>query len=133
MLKIPRNIVDDIFEHGQNEAPLEACGILAGSEGCVETLYRMTNIDKSREHFSMKPEEQFRVAKDIRGKGQKMLAIYHTHPESEAFPSDEDIRLGLMPDVIHIIASLVCPEDKDIKGFFIDDGETEQVSLEITG
>lgn len=132
MLKIPRHIVENIFEHGRQEAPLEACGILAGSEENVEALYRMTNVDKSREHFSMEPKEQFRVVKDIRAKGQKMLGIYHTHPESAPFPSDEDIRLGLTPDVVHIIASLVCPADRNIRGFSINDGKTKQINLEIT-
>jgi len=35
----------------------------------VREVYCLTNIDKSAEHFSMAPEEQFKAIADIRKKG----------------------------------------------------------------
>lgn len=129
-LKIPGNIFEQILQQAKVEAPIEACGILAGRKGLVERLYKMTNADKSCDHFTMEPEEQFKVVKDIRAAGLEMLAIYHSHPETPARPSEEDIRLALTPDVIYIIVSLQKAEP-DIKGFLIGDSIVTKVPVEI--
>ena len=130
MLKIPKNITDKIVEQGLADSPVEACGILAGRNDLVEKIYLMTNADNSNEHFTMLPQEQFRVTKDIRSNGFEMLAIYHTHPETPARPSQEDIRMAFTAGVVYIIASLVNAEKPDIKGFLIDDAKVEKVELE---
>lgn len=106
MLKIPRKIYDALIAHARRDFPLEACGILGGSDDQVAEHYPMTNTDKSNEHFMMDPKEQFAVVKDLRSKGSRMLAIYHSHPETPARPSEEDIRLALTPDVSYVIISL---------------------------
>ncbi len=79
-LEIPNNIFEQMIQQAKAEAPIEACGILAGRDGQVERLYKMTNADQSSDHFMMEPEEQFKVVKDIRAAGLEMLAIYHSHP-----------------------------------------------------
>src|SRR5512145_1642458 len=95
VLRIPSGIVDAMVRQAVKERPVEACGILAGRAGVVEDAIAMTNVDHSSEHFMMDPKEQFAVAKEIRGRGLTMLAVYHSHPQSPARPSQEDIRLAL--------------------------------------
>ena len=65
-LDIPNDIFERMLQQAKAEAPLEACGILAGQNEQVEKFYIMTNADQSNEHFMMVPEEQFEVVKDIR-------------------------------------------------------------------
>ena len=129
-LEIPNNIFEQMLAQAKAEAPVEACGILAGKDGEVERLYEMTNSDKSSDHFMMTPEEQFKVVKNIRSDGLEMLAIYHSHPETPARPSAEDIRLALTPDVIYVIVSLQNTEPA-IKGFLIEDGDVTAVPVKI--
>ena len=38
-LEIPNNIFEQILEQAEAEAPIEACGILAGSDGKVEKVF----------------------------------------------------------------------------------------------
>jgi len=78
----------------------------------------------------MAPEEQFKVVKDIRAAGRQMLAIYHSHPETPARPSAEDIHLALTPGVIYVIVSLK-DTDPVIKGFLIEDNNVTEVSVRI--
>lgn len=112
------------------ELPVEACGILAGKDGVVEKFYKMTNADQSNTHFTMLPEEQFKVVKDIRGAGLEMLAIYHSHPKSPARASAEDVRLAFMPDVVYMILSL--QDDEPVaKGFLIEDDNVTEVPIDI--
>jgi proteasome lid subunit RPN8/RPN11 len=121
-LEIPTYIFEQMLEQAKAEAPIEACGILAGSDSKVEKLYKMANADQSSNHFMMEPEEQFAVVKDIRSIGLKMLAIYHSHPETPARPSAVDVRLALTPDIIHVIVSLQDLSATVVKGFLIEDG-----------
>jgi len=130
-LEIPNNIFEQMLKQAEAEAPIEACGILAGSDSKIEKLYKMTNADKSTTHFMMEPAEQFKVVKDVRSAGLEMLAIYHSHPATPARPSQEDIRLSLTPDVTYVIVSLQGPGSPAVKGFLIEDGNVGEVLVRI--
>jgi proteasome lid subunit RPN8/RPN11 len=129
-LQIPNNIFEQMVAQAKAEAPIEACGILAGKDGAVKKIYKMTNADQSSNHFMMKPEEQFKVTKDIRAAGRQMLAIYHSHPDSPARPSSEDIRLAFTPDVVYVIVSTQNTEPA-VKGFLIENGNVNEVPVRI--
>ncbi len=130
-LQIPADIFEQVVRQAVAEAPIEACGILAGSDGKVEKLCKMTNSDKSSAHFMMEPKEQFDVIKDIRSLGLEMLAIYHSHPSTPARPSAEDIRLALTPDVTYVIVSLQDSDNPTVKGFLIEDSNVTEVPVEV--
>lgn len=119
------------MEQARAEAPIEACGILAGSGGRVEKLYKMTNAELRSDHFMMAPEQQFEAVKDIRSNSLDMLAIYHSHPQTPARPSAEDIRLALTPGVIYVIVSLQGTNGPAVKGFQIEDGTITEVPVKI--
>jgi proteasome lid subunit RPN8/RPN11 len=79
----------------------------------------------------MEPAEQFRVIKDIRSLDLEILAIFHSHPESPARLSQEDIRLALTPEVLYVIISLADAYKTIAKGFFIEDGSVNEVPIKI--
>ncbi len=130
MLEIPATIFRQMVEQAKAEAPIEACGILAGRGATVHRLYKMTNVDKSSDHFMMDPKEQFSVVKEIRRAKLEMLSIYHSHPASPARPSAEDIRLALTPGVAYVIVSLQSRQ-ADAKAFLIEDTKATQIPLSI--
>ncbi len=130
-LEIPNIIFEQMIAQVKAEAPIEACGILAGSDNRVEKLYKMTNADNRSDHFMMEPTEQFKVVKDIRGSGLEMLAIYHSHPQTPARPSAEDNRLALTPDVTYIIVSLQNGDYPTVKGFLMENGSVAEVPVKI--
>ena len=132
-LEIPADIFEQIIVQAKAQAPVEACGILAGRNDKVEKLYEMTNVDKSSYHFMMEPKEQFKVVKDIRSAGLEMLAIYHSHPTTPARLSQEDIRLSLTPDVTYVVVSLQDSNCPAVKGFLIEDGNVSEVPVEVSG
>lgn len=129
MIKIPQHIIDDIRAHSLEGFPLEVCGILGGKDGEVSAIYRMTNTDASNEHFMMDPKEQFSVVKDLRAKGLDMLVVYHSHPETPARPSEEDIRLALTPNVSYIICSVADRDNPVVKSFRINAGQVEHEEI----
>jgi len=130
MLRISQQIIDQLFDHAKNGLPEEVCGYLAGSERDVTRHFPLTNIDHSPEHFSFDPAEQFQVVREVRKEGQIILANYHSHPETPARPSVEDIRLAFDPEISYVIVSLAA-ELPDIKSFRIRNGEVEKEDIEV--
>jgi len=130
-MKIPKLILAEIFEQAQAELPIEACGYLAGNEDLVKKFYPMKNMDQSPEHFSFDAQEQFRILKETREKKLDLIAVYHSHPETPARPSLEDIKLAFDSQISYIIVSLLA-EQPDIKSFKIKDGLVTPETLEIT-
>ena len=126
-LIIPQDIYDSLVSHAQSELPNESCGYLAGIAGEVSEFYPMTNVDSSPEHFSFDPKEQFKVVKAARNKGLELLSVYHSHPETPARLSEEDIRLFNDPNPVYIIVSLkdIQPAVKGFKVIKPNDNEVE--------
>ena len=65
-LSIPEPIVAELRAAARTHAPLETCGLLAGTGQRVTKFYPLTNADAAAEHFSMVPAEQFAAIKDMR-------------------------------------------------------------------
>jgi proteasome lid subunit RPN8/RPN11 len=126
---IPRHIVDEIIEQARNELPDEACGLLFGIDGEVKKRFPMTNVDHSPEHFAFDPREQFQALREARGEGLRIIANYHSHPETPARPSPEDIRLARDPDAIYAILSLHDRDKPVLKAFEIRDGKVTETVL----
>ena len=131
MLKIRRSVYNSIIQHAQEDPSIEACGYLAEKDGVVETPYRLTNTDASKEHFSMDPKEQFETVRKIRSESQKLKAVYHSHPETPARPSEEDKKLAYDPDISYVIVSLAS-EKPDVKSFSIRNKIVTHQEIEIT-
>jgi proteasome lid subunit RPN8/RPN11 len=131
MIEIPQHILDAIFAQALYELPNEACGLLSGRGGRIEHYHPLTNIDHSPEHFSFAPREQFRVLKEARAQGCKILANYHSHPSTPARPSVEDIRLAYDPDILYLIISLA-EASPVVKAFRIVGGRVEEVGIRTT-
>jgi [CysO sulfur-carrier protein]-S-L-cysteine hydrolase len=131
MLRIPQQIIDEIIHHANKGLPEEVCGYLAGFDGEVTNSIPMTNIDHSPDHFSFDPAEQFKVVREARNAGLEILANYHSHPETPARPSVEDIRLAYDPSISYVIVSLA-ERVPVVKSFRIEKGKVENEIIEIT-
>ncbi len=136
MTQIEKGYIDDMVAHARAELPNECCGILSGKSGRVSKLYRMTNVEASPFRFSMDPREIAEVDMEAGQNGWDLLAIYHSHTRSEAFPSDTDVRLaagtvGLWPEIRYILVSLMDADASQVRLFRIADGSITEELLEI--
>lgn len=129
-MEICKSVYEKIVEHARQEMPIEACGYLGGQDTTVTEAWCLTNIDKSGEHFSFDPKEQFKAVLAMRTKGQRAVAVYHSHPGTPARPSQEDIRLALDPAMIYVIVSLAAAEP-EVKAFRIVRQEVTEEPLVI--
>ena len=125
-LVIPRPIFDQMIAHCKKGYPYEACGILAGKGNRVSKIYTMTNIEKSPVSYLLDSREQFDVMKDMRENNLFMVAIFHSHPSSAAYPSVTDVKLAFYEDAAYVIVSLI-EDAPTVKGFSIKEGKIEEV------
>ena len=107
MLTISQDCLDLFRKDAQDQLPNEACGILAGNGNDITHYIPMTNIDESPEHFSFDMKEAFKAHKQMRKDGLEYLAVIHSHPETPARPSIEDIRLAFDSSKFYLILSMV--------------------------
>jgi [CysO sulfur-carrier protein]-S-L-cysteine hydrolase len=128
MIRIQKQVVDQMLAHAKREAPIEACGYLAEKEGIVVSAFPMKNIDASPEHFSLEPTEQFAVVRKIRSQGLSLRGVYHSHPATPAWPSQEDLRLAFDPNLSYVIVSLA-PGGRGAKAFILRNGNSEEEPL----
>jgi proteasome lid subunit RPN8/RPN11 len=117
MLRIKKEIYEEMLKHCINCLPYEACGILAGKDNLVTEIYKIKNIESSSVSYFMAPKEQLKAMKDIRQKGLEMVAIFHSHPFGSAYPSQKDLELAFY-DVYYIIVSI--EPIKEISPVFAD-------------
>ena len=131
-MKITQTIIDEMLAHAREGYPNEVCGLIAGKNGLVSRIFRTTNIDESSISYMMEPAEQFRAFKEMRAEGLELMAIYHSHPTSPAYPSQTDVKLAYYPEATYLIASLQNVGAPVIKGFRILDGKITEETLEVT-
>jgi len=132
-MQIPRLIYDQMLDHARAEAPNECCGILGGKDGAATTLYRATNAEHSPLRYTLDPNDLFRITfREIPANDEEMLAIYHSHTGSPAYPSQTDINLATYPDAVYLILSLA-EDEEPLRGFRITDGEVTEVDLTVDG
>jgi len=110
MISIDGFELKKIVEQAKLEFPNECCGFLSGTKSgdeiIIKNIYPLTNLDRSSEHFSMDPKEQFSTIKIIREENMIFIGNYHSHPYTPSRPSEEDIRLAYDPNIIYGILSL---------------------------
>ena len=128
-MRIEKSVIETIINHARCDAPIEACGYLAGDGSIVSHAINLRNVDASPEHYSLDPKEQFETIRKLRKENLKVMAVYHSHPCSPARMSDEDIRLAHDPDISYVIVSLDGKET--VKSFRISDVTVIEEELQI--
>jgi proteasome lid subunit RPN8/RPN11 len=131
MLYLTKKQAEELIEHSKRESPNEACGILAGKQGRVEKVYQMINTDKSTQTFFMEPKDQLRVTKEIRNLKLQMVGIYHSHLETEAYPSAHDIELAYYPEASYVIVSIKDKGNPSIRSFRIIEGKVTKEEVKV--
>ena len=135
MIFIKKQDYLDIIDYAVQGLPNEACSLLGGEidgdRKLIKKIYYLTNVDASREHFSMDPKEQFEAIKDMRKEGLQMIGNFHSHPESPSRPSEEDKRLAYDSKIRYLILSLMNRKQPVLRAFEIKEGQvsTEEIQL----
>ncbi len=132
-MRIERRLIDEIVAHAREDAPNECCGLVGGSDGAAATIYRTRNEFASPMRFNIHPSDLFRVVeREMPEAGEDLVAMYHSHPVSEAAPSQTDINLAEgWPGVVWLICSLADDDAPVVRAFLIEGTSAEEVELAV--
>jgi proteasome lid subunit RPN8/RPN11 len=122
-------MIDELVAHAREDAPNECCGMIGGVDGRATTIYRALNAESSPLRYSLDPTDQFRIMSEIDDREEELVAIYHSHTASPAYPSQTDVNLAFYPDAVYVIVSLEDPDEPSIRGFWIREGLVDEAEL----
>ncbi len=128
--------LEKIFACAKEATPAECCGLIGGVDDHAGGLYPMRNMAANAHvAYEAAPEDLFDAQRQMRERGEELLAIYHSHPRSaDPSPSETDVRLAYYPQAIYFIVGLTGPQPV-IRAFRISEreGHWEEVEYAIAG
>jgi len=131
-LDLDRDTWDEIVAHARSDFPFEVCGLLAGRDGQIEQIYRVPNAARSMTYYSMDPQAMLHAFNDMDDHDLELIAIYHSHTHTEAFPSPTDVELATYPDAAYLICSLQ-HDEPHLRAFDIVDGRITERLVHLDG
>ena len=100
--------------------------MLFGKKNVVSEAFLTENIEESPVNFTISNEQLIEAYQTAEKKGLEIIGIFHSHPNSEAFPSNTDKKFMQSNPVTWIIYSGI---EKNFKAFVLE-SEIKQVSIE---
>lgn len=133
-LQLPAALHQHLLAHALATPTLEVCGLLGGVGATATRLYRIANIAATPQvAFMMDPQAQLAALLEMRGRGETLVGIYHSHPTTAAQPSATDLKEAAYPGVAFLIVSLAAPAAPVLAAFAFDGQGFTPMALHLTG
>ncbi len=141
--ELPRGMYEEILAHARAGMPNEACGVVAGDDGRPVRIYPMRNAEQSPVVYRFEEREQLEVFNEIEEKGWELLAFFHSHTHTEAYPSPTDRahahwsdpvsgeELATYPGTRYMIVSFA-EQEPVLRAFNFDGGDPVEEDVRIT-
>lgn len=120
---LSKSQVQILVTHAQKHIPNESCAILFGNtindEVLVDEVFLTKNIENSPVNFTIAPEELISAYNTAEKKNLTVVGIFHSHPDSVAYPSSTDKKFMEINPVTWIIFS---NQNNEFKAYIYDSG-----------
>lgn len=132
-LSLPRSMVNKILTHAQQNPDIEICGLIGNSEtNKSKDYYAIDNVSENPAcRFLMDAQQQIKAMKEMRDKQQQLFAIVHSHPTTNAIPSQRDIKENNYRDVYYIIISLNTKDVPEVRGYIPQSDSMQEVDIDL--
>jgi len=102
------------------------------AERIVDRRRRVGKFEDPTIHFKFDPADQVQAQRDALKRGKDVVGVYHSHPDhdSEAYPSQEDQRMG-HTGYIYFILNFQ-PDETVIRAFEMDEVGVTERNYEVT-
>ena len=122
----------ELVKYAEAEKPYESCAILVGNENTeawlVKKIFLTENISKSEITFTISPDKEFEVDQTAKDMNMEIVCIFHSHPESEAYPSETDKKFMKVNPFPWIIYS---GKTKKMNCFILENENVEQIPIRV--
>lgn len=116
-IKIRQSDKKILSEYSENHKPNESCAILFGKKDQVSDLFLTENIEQSPINFTISNDQLIEGYKIAEERGLDVIGIFHSHPNSDAFPSNTDKKFMHINPVVWMIYSGI---NKNFRAFMFD-------------
>jgi proteasome lid subunit RPN8/RPN11 len=133
VLRIRRDLVDEIVAHARRDHPDEACGVIAGPAGSdsPERFIPMLNAARSPTFYEFDSGDLLKLYREMDANDEVPVVIYHSHTATEAYPSRTDANIAAEPDAHYVLVSTRDPEVHEFRSYRIVDAEITEEPVEI--
>ena len=114
-----------LSQYSENQKPKESCALLFGKDNQVLDIFLTENIDESPVNFTISNEQLIEGYNIAEQKKMEVIGIFHSHPNSDAFPSSTDKKFMQSNPVVWIIYSGI---NKNFRAFIL---ESDSVEIQI--
>ena len=114
-----------LSEYSENQKPNESCAILFGKNDKVLDLFLTENIEKSPLNFTISNKQLIEGYKIAEEQEMEVIGIFHSHPDSDAYPSNTDKKFMQSNPVAWVIYSGI---NKNFRAYLL---ETDIVEIPI--
>jgi proteasome lid subunit RPN8/RPN11 len=116
-LNLVEAVYNEVIAHAREGKPQEVCGIMRGRDDLVFQLVRARNVAPDPvKDYVVDPQTLLRQF-EFEEEGDAMVAIYHSHPVSPAYPSGSDAWSAYYPDCAYLICSLEDDEKPVVRAY----------------
>jgi proteasome lid subunit RPN8/RPN11 len=133
VLRIRRELVDEIVAHARRDHPDEACGVIAGPEGSDRPVrfIPMLNAARSPTFYEFDSADLLKLYREMDANDEVPVVIYHSHTATEAYPSRTDVSYASEPDAHYVLVSTRDPEQHEFRSYRIVDGVVTEEPVEV--
>ncbi len=151
---IPRAVFDRMVDCAEKDYPEETCGLVFGPAGDVDGELDVVPMENIQNRLHAEDPETYdrdartayqfdslafeRIRREREEAGHALRAIYHSHPEHDAYFSEKDRRDAapagwgpLFPDAVYIVFSVRDRRVVDVKGFAWSEDAGDFVDVEV--
>jgi len=116
-LYVTEAVYNEIVTHAREGKPQEVCGLLRGRGAQAFGLVRGRNVAPDPVKDYVIDARTLLRQFDFEEEGDEMVAIYHSHPVSPAYPSASDAWNANYPECVYLICSLEDNEAPVVRAF----------------
>lgn len=145
-LEIPADLLDQVHTHAAKEYPSECCGMIFAPKNeerlsrvrpCVNAQDKYHELDPetfprdSKTAYFIDPRELLAIEKELSANEERIAVIYHSHPDVDAYFSEEDVRRAvsdgdpIYPGTAYLVMSVIKGKLANEKIFYWDESQNK--------
>ena len=105
--------LEAVAGHAEAAYPAECCGLLIGAAAGAR-LWRVRRVVQSRnlapagrrDRFEVDPALRLKLQRELRGSGEAVVGLYHSHPDGPPTPSATDLDSAWEPGLVWLITAV---------------------------
>jgi proteasome lid subunit RPN8/RPN11 len=131
-ITIPIQQKQNLLKHSKSEKPNESCALLFGKcidgEAIIKDVFLTRNAEESPVNFTMDSMDLFKGYHMAEERNLEVVGIFHSHPNSKAYPSATDQKFMFTNPVVWAIHS---GDSDEMRAFTLDSKEVNEIPISI--